>query len=148
MKTKHLSVFKEFSTALAKLWKFGIIHTGSWKGDIGEYLAIKKFHLKRKNVKGYDAVDSKGRKIEIKTFAGKANSPQFGIDTKIKNCDYAILVVLDEKTLLPKVFYKVDYRTIVKNRSNAEKKYKRFDLNSKKLVNLKKNKKIEEYLPD
>ena len=142
---KYSRIIKKFTTALSKLKKAKIIHSGSWKGDIGEYLAIERFKLKRKNTKGYDAIDNKGRKVEIKTFAGKSKFPQFGIDMKIKKFNYAILVVLDETTLIPKMYYKVSYRNILKNRSKAEINYKRFDLYPKRLNKLKKKKKIIEY---
>ena len=60
----------KYTEVIEKLKKAEIIRTGKIVADYGEYVASRKLKLKLASSsvnKGYDAIDSKGKKYEIKT---------------------------------------------------------------------------------
>ena len=89
---KQLNKIKEGFDGLKKL---KIIRTNNITGELGEHYAAKLLNLTRtdnKNNEGFDAVDNKGKKYEIKTrlspnentyrtlFGGFSNSDRFPFD--------------------------------------------------------------------
>jgi hypothetical protein len=68
-------------------------------GEVGEYKASQLLKLKRVpgNInKGFDAIDSKGKKVQIKTRIFSRNNERTSAFTNF-GFDYAILVLLSDK---------------------------------------------------
>lgn len=93
---------------LNQLRDVGGIRTGKVVGDYGEYIASKKLNLKleKSTNKGYDAVDSAGKKYEIKTRkATHYNKP--GIfpvkKEQLQSSDFLIYVEFDDDWDLSKL---------------------------------------------
>jgi len=86
----------------------GVTRTGKVVGDYGEYIASKKLDLKleKSTNKGYDAIDSNGRKYEIKTRkATHYNRPTiFPVKKEqLQSSDFLIYVEFDDDWDLAKL---------------------------------------------
>jgi len=82
-------------------------------GEIGEVLVCDKLKFKLLAdpiTSGYDAVDNKGKKYQIKTRRGNSNKGRVGRFSNHK-FDYAILAILDEGYKL-KELYQVPFKKL------------------------------------
>ncbi len=84
-------------------------------GEIGEILVCKELALKILSnpiAAGFDAVDNKGKKFQIKTRRGNTNSPGARIGTfSSHSFNYAILAILDDKYNIAEL-YKITYKKL------------------------------------
>lgn len=84
-------------------------------GEIGEVLVCEKLKLKLlvdPINPGFDAINNKGTKFQIKTNRSKSENPGARIGTFSKHkFDYAILVILNRNYEITEI-YKVDYKTL------------------------------------
>jgi len=98
---KIKGLLKEYTKIIDKLKEGGIIRSSKLVADYGEYLASKKLKLtleKNPTNKGHDAIDSKGKKYEIKT----RKEYSWNIPTRINfkannNADFLVYVGLDNE---------------------------------------------------
>lgn len=75
-------------------------------GEVGEYKASQLLNLKRVpgNInKGFDAIDPKGKKVQIKTRVFSRNSERTSAFTDF-SFDYAILVLLSDKYEVTEIY--------------------------------------------
>ena len=75
-------------------------------GEVGEYRAAQLLNLTRAagNInEGYDAVDSKGRKVQIKSRIYRRNQERTSV-FKNYGFDYAILVLLSEQYEITEIY--------------------------------------------
>lgn len=99
---KAKKLLLQYRNIINKLRDMDVIRTGKVVSDYGEYVACKKFKLKRAQStvnKGFDAVDKRGKKYEIKTRKATAwNKP--GIfpvkKSQLKIADFLIYVEFDD----------------------------------------------------
>lgn len=107
-----------------ELIRKGVIRGNNWTRDIGEYYARKCYKLKlakSKNNKGYDGIDTRGNKYQVKTrmvfddwdfisvFQGFKKEKKFSFD-------YAVCICLDQRFRI--VFMaKLPYYLVKKNLS-------------------------------
>lgn len=86
---------------VTKLRKLGVTRSGRVVSDYGEYVVCKKLGLKRADSsvnKGYDAIDDKGLKYEIKSRKATAwNKPTlFKITEKqLENSNFVVVIEFD-----------------------------------------------------
>lgn len=91
----------QYRDVVTELREMKITRTGKVVSDYGEYIACKKFKLKRAESavnKGYDATDKIGKKYEIKTRkATPWNKPTvFPVKkSQLKTADFLIYVEFD-----------------------------------------------------
>lgn len=93
---------KRFAELYSRLKLLPFFNSVNLVGCLGEYLAAKRLNLKLANVnqKGYDGIDDKGNRYEIKTrrvySSTRRNSETRRINNLVgKETDYLIIVVLD-----------------------------------------------------
>ncbi len=82
-------------------------------GEIGEFLVCKKLKLKflkNPQVAGHDAVDTRGKKYQIKSRRVSHQKGRIGRFSKHK-FDFAILVVLDENYKILEI-WKTSYKKL------------------------------------
>ena len=75
-------------------------------GEVGEYRAAQLLNLTRAsgNInEGYDAIDSKGRKVQIKSRIYRRNQERTSV-FKNYGFDYAILVLLSEQYEITEIY--------------------------------------------
>ena len=75
-------------------------------GEVGEYKASRLLKLKRApgNInKGFDAIDPKGKKVQIKTRIYLRNSERTSAFTNF-GFDYALLVLLSDKYEITEIY--------------------------------------------
>ena len=75
-------------------------------GEVGEYKASRLLKLKRVsgNInKGFDAIDTQGKKVQIKTRIYSRNSERTSAFTNF-DFDYAILVLLSDKYEITEIY--------------------------------------------
>jgi hypothetical protein len=75
-------------------------------GEVGEYKASRLLNLKRApgNInKGFDAIDPKGKKVQIKTRIFSRNSERTSAFTNF-GFDYALLVLLSDKYEITEIY--------------------------------------------
>lgn len=75
-------------------------------GEVGEYKASRLLKLKRAsgNInKGFDAIDTQGKKVQIKTRVFSRNSERTSAFTNF-DFDYAILVLLSDKYGITEIY--------------------------------------------
>ncbi len=112
-----------YTSIIEKLKKAGIIRTSKVVADYGEYIASKEYNLKlalSSVNKGYDAVDNKGYKYEIKTRkASVGNKPTiFPVTQKqLKTMDFLIYVEFDNNWNLTRLL-KIPVSKIKQNNYN------------------------------
>lgn len=83
-------------------------------GEVGEVLVCDKLKLKLADPRtsGYDALDNKGKKYQIKTRRGNTDSPGARMGTFAKHeFDYAVLAILDHGYNLVEL-YKAPYENL------------------------------------
>lgn len=88
---------KSIANALKSLEKDGIIRTKNLVGDLGEYYCSQLFNLNlNENVvqNGYDALDSSGKKVEIKTRRTPSNKAK--IIFRSFKFDYCFYIELND----------------------------------------------------
>jgi hypothetical protein len=94
-------ILRNYLSCIKKLEKLEIVRTNNITSELGEYFACKKLKLTRakKGNKGFDAIDKKGKKYEIKTRKTnqkddvKQTFPIYNL--KFNYFDYLLLVNLD-----------------------------------------------------
>lgn len=93
---------ERFAELYSKVKLFPFFTSANLVGCVGEYMAAKRLNLKLSNInqKGYDAIDNKGNRYEIKTrrvySSTRRNSETRRINNLVgKDTDYLIIVVLD-----------------------------------------------------
>lgn len=104
MKSKDDKIKKlllNYRDILNQLRNLGGIRTGKVVGDYGEYIASKKLNLElqKSTNKGYDAIDSAGKKYEIKSRkATHYNKPGvFRVkEEQLQSSDFLIYVEFDD----------------------------------------------------
>jgi hypothetical protein len=82
-------------------------------GEVGEVLACDKLKLQLSTDNlsaGYDAMDNKGKKYQIKTRRLERGKGRLGHFSKHK-FDYAVLVLLDEDYKISKLYH-TDYKKL------------------------------------
>ena len=75
-------------------------------GEVGEYKASRLLNLKRAqgNInKGFDAIDTQGKKVQIKTRIYSRNSERTSAFTNF-GFDYALLVLLSDKYEITEIY--------------------------------------------
>ena len=75
-------------------------------GEVGEYKTSQLLNLKRApgNInKGFDAIDPKGKKVQIKTRVFSRNSERTSAFTNF-GFDYALLVLLSDKYEITEIY--------------------------------------------
>jgi len=104
MRDKEIKkILNKYTRIIERLRENKIIRTGKIVADYGEYIASKKLNLKLASSsvnKGYDAVDTKGRKYEIKTRKATAwNNPTiFPVSPfQVSIVDFLIYIEFDNK---------------------------------------------------
>ncbi len=109
----------EYNEILKKLKEHDVIRTSKLVGEYGEYVASKKLGLQRKpsGNKGYDAIDSKDKKYEIKS---RKNTPYNKINNfpvgknQLELADFLICVEFDTDWNVVK-FYKIPTSKVILN---------------------------------
>ena len=106
----------QYNEILKKLRDNGIIRTSKLVGEYGEYVAIKKLGLElaKSGNRGYDAIDSNGKKYEIKTRKSMSynKATKFEVRNKKLDFDFLICIVFDDDWNLTK-FYKIPSSKVV-----------------------------------
>jgi len=111
MKLKDVQIKKlllEYNAILKQLRDAGVIRNNKLVGEYGEYFVAKKLDLKlaKSGTKGYDAIDSAGKKYEIKTRKempySKPNNFQVQ-KTQLQSADFLIYVEFDNDWNLSKL---------------------------------------------
>lgn len=77
MKNTHRELIKSFFSLTNAMKSEGIIRSSKYTGDIGEYIAKEIFKLTLSNnqrQQGIDAIDSNGKKCEIKFHNGEVGT--------------------------------------------------------------------------
>ena len=116
-------LLNEYTHISEKLKKAGVIRTGKVVADYGEYVVSKKLGLKLAGSsvnKGYDAVDTKGKKYEVKTRKATAwNKPTiFPVkQNQISTVDFLIYIEFDNKWDIKKLL-KIPAKKLVANKYN------------------------------
>ena len=109
----------QYNEILAKLKENDVIRTSKLVGEYGEYVVSKKLNLKRLSSgnKGHDAVDSDGKKYEIKarknTPYNKINNFAVGKE-QLEIADFLVCVEFDNDWNLMKL-YKIPTSEVVLN---------------------------------
>jgi len=112
-----------YTNIIEKLKKAGILRTGKVIGDYGEYVVSKRLNLELASSsvnKGYDAIDKKRNKYEIKTRKATTwNKPTiFPIKkSQLEVVNFLIYVEFDNKWNLVKLL-KIPARKIKANKYN------------------------------
>jgi hypothetical protein len=111
----------QYNEILKKLRDKGVIRTSKLVGEYGEYVAIKKLglDLAKSGNRGYDAIDSKGKKYEIKTRKSMSynKATKFQVTNKIFDFDFLICIIFDDDWNLTK-FYKIPESKLVLSKNN------------------------------
>ncbi len=113
----------KYTEVIEKLKKAEIIRTGKIVADYGEYVASRKLKLKLASSsvnKGYDAIDSKGKKYEIKTRKASIwNKPTIFPITRsqFEVVNFLIYVEFDNKWNLVRLL-KIPTKKIIANKYN------------------------------
>ena len=113
----------KYTEVIEKLKKAEIIRTGKIVADYGEYIASRKLKLKLASSsvnKGYDAIDSKGKKYEIKTRKASIwNKPTIFPITRsqFEVVNFLIYVEFDNKWNLVRLL-KIPTKKIIANKYN------------------------------
>jgi len=95
------ALLRKYTEIISTLRTEGVIKTSKVVADYGEWLVAQKLNLQLVDSpinKGFDALDNKGEKYEIKTRKETAwNSPKNSpvSAAKIQNADFLICVELD-----------------------------------------------------
>lgn len=121
----QLPELKIIAEALTSLKAKKIIRTKNLVGDLGEYYCKEKFGLKlEENTvnKGFDAIDTDGLKVEIKTR--RTPEGRSKVIFRSFDFDYCLYVELDE-FYQPNRILKIDVNTI---KENLEKNYNRLSV--------------------
>jgi hypothetical protein len=87
-------------------------------GELGEYDAARLLGLRPAPARtpGYDAIDRKGRKLQIKTrvyAAGKNNGQRMGVIRDKYKCHAILLVLLDPDTLKPREIHEAPWTKVM-----------------------------------
>lgn len=91
------SELKIIADSLRTLKVDGIIRSKNLVGDLGEFYCQQKFSItlnKNPVTKGFDGIDTQGKKVEIKTRRDAENTAK--IIFRSFEFDYCLLVELDE----------------------------------------------------
>lgn len=94
---------QNFNKVYQKVISLGFLDSSNVVGKVGELMAAKKLNLQlasSRTQKGYDAIDSDGKKYEIKTRRVYDSTRRIAENRRINNLvgkesDYLIIVVLD-----------------------------------------------------
>ena len=93
-----LRKLQEYNKILDELQAAGVLNSANLVSSYGEYVACKRLHLTRNsnsNQKGYDALDKKDKKYQIKARKDSRRSKGMVFlikREKIKDFNYLILV--------------------------------------------------------
>ncbi len=114
MNLKSRPELKLIAESLKTLKAAGIIRTKNLVGDLGEYYCQELFNIELCKIveKGYDGIDSDGKKVEIKTRREPTKSAKVifrGFDF-----DYCLFVELNE-FFEPICILKIDSQEIQRN---------------------------------
>lgn len=113
----------QYRDIVAKLYELDVIRSGRIVSDYGEYIVCRKLRLKQplSSVnKGFDAVDNKGLKYEIKSrWATPWNKPTlFAISkNQLKISDYVIYIEFDNNWNIVKLL-KIPSNQVIPNTYN------------------------------
>ena len=116
-------LLKQYTTTIDELRNIGVIKTGKVIPDYGEFMASKKMGLKLMTSsvnKGYDAVDKKGNKYEIKTRkANLWNKPTiFPVNaTQLAVADFLVYIEFDNEWNITKLL-KIPCKEVKSNKYN------------------------------
>ena len=119
--TEIKKLLLQYNEILKKLRDNDVIRTSKLVGEYGEYVAIKKLGLElaKSGNKGYDAIDSKGKKYEIKTRKSMSynKATKFQVTNKELDFDFLICIIFDENWNLTK-FYKIPESKVVLSKNS------------------------------
>ena len=113
----------QYNDIILKLHRGGILRTSKIVSDVGEYFVCKKIGLTRADSSvnvGYDAIDDKGLKYEIKTRkATPWNKPTiFPVtERQLKYSDYLIYIEFDKEWNIEKLL-KIPSNEVKQNKYN------------------------------
>lgn len=116
-------LLNKYTHIIEKLKKAKVVRTGKVVADYGEYMVSKKLNLKLANSsvnKGYDAVDARGNKYEVKTRKATAwNKPTiFPVNPdQLSTTKFLIYVEFDNKWNLVRLL-KIPTKNILVNKYN------------------------------
>ena len=116
-------LLNKYTHIIEKLKKAKVVRTGKVVADYGEYIVSKRLNLKLASSsvnKGYDAVDIKGNKYEVKTRKATAwNKPTiFPVNpNQLSTIKFLIYVEFDNKWNLVKLL-KIPRKKILANKYN------------------------------
>jgi|APSaa5957512535_1039671.scaffolds.fasta_scaffold62192_3 hypothetical protein len=110
----------QYNDILKKLRNADVIRTSKLVGEYGEYVTVNKLclDLVKSGNKGYDAIDTKGKKYEIKSRKEMPyNKPNnFPIREKqLESADFLIGVYFDVDWNLSKLYKIPKSKVIIKN---------------------------------
>lgn len=120
-------LLNKYTNIIERLRGAGVIRTGKVVADYGEYIVSKKLNLTLADSsinKGYDAVDTKRRKYEIKTRKATAwNKPTISPvnSCQVSIADFLIYIEFDNKWNITKLL-KIPVKKLTIN------KYKRIQI--------------------
>ena len=116
-------LLNKYTHIIEKLKKAKVIRTGKVVADYGEYIVSKRLNLKLANSsvnKGYDAVDVRGNKYEVKTRKATAwNNPTiFPVNpAQLSMTKFLIYVEFDNKWNLVRLL-KIPTKNLLVNKYN------------------------------
>jgi len=116
-------LLNKYTHIIEQLKDAGVVRTGKVVADYGEYVVSKKLGLKLADSpvnKGYDAVDTKGKKYEVKTRKATAwNKPAiFPVkQSQISTVDFLIYIEFDNKWDVKRLL-KIPAKKLVANKYN------------------------------